>query len=89
MGVSGTESVLAVPDGYVSGTDFSSSSTFDGLTLAELGVTPCVYTYSWGSGPDADSLTVNIGVPEPSTLDLAGIAALASLGRWSRYRVRR
>ncbi len=68
---------MLVPTGYVSGTALSGSSTYDGMTIAGLGLTPGTYTYSSGTGADADSLTVNVGaVPEPSSLALA-TAALA------------
>jgi hypothetical protein len=46
-------------------------------------LTPGKYVYTWGSGPDADSLTVDIGsVPEPSTwaMMLLGFAGLAYAG---------
>jgi hypothetical protein len=81
--------LLAVPAGYVSGTSLSDSSTYDNTTIAGLGMTPGTYTFTWGSSPDADSLTVNIGVasvPEPSSLVLAGTAALAGLAAWARRR---
>ena len=45
-----------------------------GGSFASLGLTPGIYTWNWGSGANADSLTINIGtaippgaVPEPST----------------------
>jgi hypothetical protein len=83
LGVSEGEAALAVPAGYVSGTSLSGSSTFDSATLASLGLTPGKYVYTWGSGPDADSLTVDIGsVPEPSTwaMMLLGFAGIAFVG---------
>jgi hypothetical protein len=57
-----------VPTGETSGTPLSGTLTFDNTTLALLGLTSGTYTYTWGTGPEADSFTVNIGaVPEPST----------------------
>jgi hypothetical protein len=82
-------SYIDVPAGYVSGSPLSGSMTYDNTTIASLGLTPGTYTYTWGSGPDADSLTVNIAsVPEPSSLIMAGAAALAGLGLWIRRRGR-
>jgi hypothetical protein len=82
-------SYIDVPTGYVSGSPLSGSMTFDESTIASLGLTPGTYTYTWGSGADADSLTVNIAsVPEPSSLIMAGAAALAGLGLWIRCRGR-
>jgi PEP-CTERM motif-containing protein len=73
---------LIVPDGY-SGSSLSGSSTFDNVTIASLGLTPGRYVYTWGSGADADSLTVNVAaVPEPSTwaMMLLGFAGLGFAG---------
>jgi hypothetical protein len=82
-------SLIDVPAGYVSGSPLSGSMTFDESTIASLGLTPGTYTYTWGSGADADSLAVNIAsVPEPSSLIMAGAAALAGLGLWIRCRGR-
>lgn len=42
-------------------------------------MTPGTYTYMWGSGTDADSLTLNVGVPEPETAALFGTGLLGLL----------
>lgn len=72
-----------VPAGYVSGDTLASSATWDGETFASLGATPGSYVWNWGSGPTADSLTLDIGVPEPASilllampLGLVGLLAL-------------
>jgi hypothetical protein len=52
-----------------------------------MGLTPGTYVYTWGSGANADSVTINISaVPEASTwaMMLAGLAGLSYLGRRSR-----
>ena len=49
---------LIVPVGYTTGTAISSSQTFSGQTLSSLGLTPGTYTYTWGSGANADSINV-------------------------------
>ena len=79
---------IAVPIGYTSGSFLSSSSTYAGATFASLGVTQGSYVWTWGSGQNADSFTLNITnalpAPEPATLVLFG-TSLAALG-WIRRR---
>jgi hypothetical protein len=83
--------LLAVPDGYVSGAPLTSGATWDNTTLAGLGVTDGTYTWTWGTGPDTDSFTLNIGeapptsTPEPASLILLG-TDLAALGLNRRRR---
>jgi hypothetical protein len=87
-----TNTGVYVPSGYVSGSALSSTSTWNGQTLAGLGLTPGTYTYTWGSGATADSFVINIGgsvnpTPVPSTLYLliAGLIGLALI-QWYRTR---
>ena len=75
VGIYGTALDLYVPQGYVSGTALTDSATFNNATLASLGFTPGTYTYTWGTGANADSLTVTSVVPEPSTWALLGVGA--------------
>jgi hypothetical protein len=92
FGVFGHFGALAVPGGYVSDTSLSGTSTYSGKTFASLGLTPGTYTYTWGTGNHADSLTVQIGpaataAPEPASLTLLGIGGLSLLGYgWRRRR---
>jgi hypothetical protein len=81
---------LFVPAGYVSGNPLSDTGIFDNTTLAGLGLTPGTYTYTWGSGANADSLVVEIGIattPLPAALPLfaTGLGGLGLLG-WRRRR---
>jgi len=62
----------------------SSSSTYNGATIASLGMTPGTYTWTWGSGVDADSLTLNVPAASATatavpTLPVYGLA-LTMLG---------
>lgn len=81
---------LVLPQGYVSGTSLSATDTYDNSTFTTLGLTPGTYTYTWGTGASADSLTVQIGpaaVPEPSTAIVAVVGAVAFVTYgWSRHR---
>jgi hypothetical protein len=79
---------IVVPDGYVSGDPLSATNVFAGERLESLGVTPGTYVWTWGTGLNADSFTVEIKpapLPEPVSVSLLGIA-LAGLGvrRWRR-----
>ena len=85
-GIVGFASVyLSVPQGYLSGNALSDTFTFNNKTFASLGITPGTYTWTWGTGMHADSLTLQIGpasVPDTGTtfsllgLSLAGLAFL-------------
>jgi hypothetical protein len=86
FGIFGNGVDIFAPLNYVSGTNLSATDTWSNATLNSLGLTPGTYVYTWGTGPDADSLTVQIGavaaVPEPSTwatmlLGFAGVGFMA------------
>jgi hypothetical protein len=83
----GFHGAILVPDGYVSESGLSGTATWTGQTFASLGLTPGTYVYSWGFGPTADTLTVNVtSVPEPATIWLAAIGGvvLAAHARFAR-----
>jgi hypothetical protein len=71
---------LLVPDGYVSNTLISGSTTYLNSTLSSLGLTEGTYTYSWGSGTN-ESITVLIGGTPSGTSGNSG----SGLGEWSFY----
>ena len=70
---------LALPVNYVSGSPLADTATFTSRTFSSLGFTPGTYTFTFGSGANADSLIVTSVVPEPSTQALAAVG-VAGLG---------
>jgi hypothetical protein len=78
-GVDGATHQLLVPASYLSGNPFTVSATWDNTTISGLGLTPGTYTWTWGSGSNADSLEVIIpgAVPEPSSVILLLTTVLA------------
>jgi hypothetical protein len=86
-------SVLFVPNGYVSDSPLSDTSTYDSQTFATLGATPGTYVWTWGSGVADDTFTLQIGpavpaIPEPSSLLLLGVGLAAALLTGAGYRHR-
>ena len=80
-----TFDVIFVPDLYAGG-PLSGTSTYLDKTFASLGATHGTYVYSWGTGADVDTFTVQIGVPEPSTWAML-LIGFGGLG-YSAYRRR-
>ena len=55
---------LFVPRGYTSGAPINSSATWNGQSIASMGLIPGIHVISWGSGANADTLTIRIeGTP--------------------------
>ena len=80
VGVDETLGQLFVPRGYMSGTFLSDTTTFGG-SFATLGVTPGTYVWTWGSGADADSFTLQIGpAVVPAPLIDRGLPVLLAVG---------
>ena len=69
---------LYLPNGYVSGTPISSTSTWALTDIATLGLIPGTYVVSWSS----DSLTLNIGgAAPPPTYSVGGsVSGLTGTG---------
>jgi hypothetical protein len=68
----GESGFVVVPTGYVSGALLSDTATYTDQSFATLGLTPGSYLYTFGTGADADTFTVNVAVPEPASLTLLG-----------------
>lgn len=92
VGVVGQTGEVLLPLGYVSGSALSGTATFTGATLASLGVTPGIYTWTFGAGAGADSVVLIAGaaVSNVPTLSewalvlLAGLLGCMSLGALRR-----
>ncbi len=65
VGIAGYYPYIRTPIGYTSGSALSGVATFGDATFASLGITPGIYTYTYGSGADAGEIIVD--APEPST----------------------
>lgn len=90
VGIAGTAGTansptVTVPAGYVSGAPLSASSVFSAKSLGVIELTPGIYTVSWGSGANADSVVVEIRAPSAATptavptLPLFGLLFMSSL----------
>ena len=83
----GVRGFLYAPTGYVSGASLSDTATYASQTFASLGLTPGSYVYSFGSGANADTFTINVGAPvsapEPASLAVfaGGVAGLLAQRR--------
>jgi len=78
-------SVILLPISYVSGAALNDSATWNGATLASLNLVPGQYVYTYGTGVNADSITVNVlAVPEPASLGLVAAPTLGLLLRRNR-----
>lgn len=75
-----TRLYLLVPDNYQSGDPLVGNSFHLNKSIQDAGLTPGSYTWTWGSGPTADSFTVNI-VPEPGTIALMTVGGILATRR--------
>ena len=78
------QSLLVLPSNYQSGS-LKGTSRFSGLTLADLGLSPGVFSWNWGTNQNADSLQIRIEpVPVPAPLPLAGAFMAWSMAKRMR-----
>ena len=71
---------LILSNSYVSGNPLNNSATWTGKSFANLGLTPGSYTFSWGTGLNADTFVLNIGpVVSPTPVPALGEYGLLSL----------
>ena len=74
---------LVVPTGYTSGTQISSTQTFNNKSFSSLGLTIGTYTYTWGSGKSMSVVIGNGIMPTPTPTPSTG--ANAGVGSWYFY----
>ena len=88
VAISGRFDLLLVPTGYASNNPLSDTSTYDNATFTSLGVTPGIYKWTWGTGPN-QSFTLDAVAPavpdSGSTLALLALALTVLVGV-SRFR---
>jgi len=58
---------IVLPTAYISGSTLNASSTYAGTTLSLLNLRNGTYNFTWGSGANTDSLTLQIGPAGIST----------------------
>lgn len=81
VGLGKAVNTVVVPIGYVSGTNLGvSTGRWNAASLASLGLTAGVYTYTWGAGGTAESFTIRVGERPPA---LASATAIPTLSQWS------
>jgi hypothetical protein len=91
-----SNAVVVIDTTYTSGSQDTSSATWDNTTISQLGLTPGTYEWSWGSAGagtlsastfDDFKVVVPATVPEPASLTLLGLGAAGLLGYgWRRKR---
>jgi hypothetical protein len=53
--------LLVVPENYTTGSLINSNQIFNSATFTSLGLIQGTYTYTWGSGANADEINVIVG----------------------------
>lgn len=87
--------LLGVSTDYVSGSALGTTvTTFTNATFASLGLTAGSYVWTWGTGLNADRLTINVGpvasaVPEPAgwAMMIGGFGLVGGAMRRRKIRV--
>lgn len=76
---------IGVPDGYISGDPLAATGTIAG-SFASLGMTPGSYvtTLTNTTTGTSDTVTVNVGIPEPASAGIIGLVCFAAVLRRRR-----
>jgi PEP-CTERM motif len=64
----------------------SDTATYDDQSFVTLGLTPGVYLYTFGSGANADTFTVDVAAPIPEPASLTLLGTVVGLGLVARRR---
>ncbi len=85
LAIDGPNHIITLNSDYDSESFLSNSATYQNQSFASLGLDLGTYVYTWGTGENADSLTVNVTtVPEPATTALLVLGGCAVLFRSRR-----
>jgi hypothetical protein len=88
VGINGSNGFMSLPQGYVSGAALSDSMIFNNATLANLGLTPGTYEWTWGIGAN-QNFTVQIGAATvPDSGSTFALLVLALLGLFAATHLR-
>jgi hypothetical protein len=77
--------LLIVPVGYTSGSYLSSSQTFNNKSFSSLGLTPGTYSYTWGTGSNAETMRVVVGGTASGGGTESGGTGSGATGSWFFY----
>jgi hypothetical protein len=82
-----SDEVIGVPIDYESLAPLSDTATYDGQTLASLGLNPGTYVYDIVTPDYTDTFTVKVVIPEASTwvMLLVGFGAIALIAHWCAF----
>jgi hypothetical protein len=79
---------LALPQGYISTNSLNGTSVYKNKTLTQLGLSPGLSTWTWGSPGSATFDSINLEVV-PGPLSLSGAVAAYAWGQRLRRRIRK
>jgi hypothetical protein len=65
FGINASNKTLCLPVGYTAGDPLVGTGTLSNRSYGQLGLTPGVYTYTWGNATQDETLTVTVVPPPP------------------------
>ncbi len=83
FGIDVSRPSLVLPEDYIDNTPLAATALVEDESFATIGLTPGSYTWTWDTASGgSDFFTVNVAaVPEPTSLALLSISAVALLRR--------
>jgi len=86
FGIDEGSGILLVPENFISGSSITGTVVYENQTLASLSISPGTRQWDWGSGLNADSVTLTAtAIPEPSSAALLGLFCLSLVFMRSRH----